>query len=162
LGWAALGEERVAEAGQALTESVAAFRAIGARDCEAWALAGLGRAQVGLGNRAEAQQHLIEALEIAVEIRAFIPLLHLMPIIPLLLADTEEPSLKERAIELYALACTQPLVAHSRLFEEIAGKFVKAATAALPPDGVEAAQKRGRSLDWWETARELLDELREI
>ena len=69
LGWAALGEERVAEAAQALTESVAAFRAIGARDHEAWSLAGLGRAQYGLGNRAEAQQHLIEALGIAVEIR---------------------------------------------------------------------------------------------
>jgi hypothetical protein len=65
------------------------------------------RAQYGLGNRAEAQQHLLDALEIAVEIHALIPLLHLMPIIPLFFADTEEPSLKERTIELYTLACTR-------------------------------------------------------
>ena len=89
---------------------------------------------------------------------AFIPLLHLMPIIPVVLADTGEV---ERAVELYALAESHPFVANSKLFEDIAGRHIKAAGAALPPDVVEAAQARGRALDWWDTAAELLDELAE-
>jgi hypothetical protein len=84
-----------------------------------------------------------------------------MPIIPLLWADADEPDLKERAIELTALAKNQPFVAKSQLFEDVAGRHVKAATANLPPEVVAAAQSRGRALDWWETAEELLDELRE-
>jgi tetratricopeptide (TPR) repeat protein len=162
LGWAALGDERVAEAEQALTESVAAFRAIGARDHEAWSLAGLGRAQYGLGNRAEAQQHLIEALRIAVEIGAFIPLLHIVPLIALLLADGECDALTERAVGLYGLAASHPFVANSQLFEDITGKQVAAAAAVLPPEVVGAAQSRGRALDWWETATALLEELPEL
>jgi len=122
----------------------------------AWSLAALGRAAHGLGNRSEAQGHLFEALGIAVDMGAFVPLLHLMPIIAVVLADAGEV---ERAVELYALAETHPFVANSRLFEDIAGRFVEAAAAALPPDVVEAAQARGQALDWWDTAAELLDEL---
>ena len=81
-----------------------------------------------------------------------------MPIIPVVLADSGEV---ERAVELYALAESHPLVAKSQLFDEIAGRPIKAAGAALPPDVVEVAQARGRALDWWDTATELLDELAE-
>ena len=37
-----------------------------------------------------------------------------------------------------------------------------AAAAALPPNVVEAAQQRGKTLDWWKTAENLLVELREL
>jgi hypothetical protein len=69
---------------------------------------------------------------------------------------------KERAVELYALAESQPFVANSQLFEDIAGKHVAATAATLPADVVEAAQTRGRARDWWETAEELLAELRAL
>jgi tetratricopeptide (TPR) repeat protein len=161
LGRAALGEERYAEAGQALTESVAAFQAIGARDHEAWALAGLARAAYGLSNRVEAEQHLLDALKIVVEIRAFIPLLHLMPIITLILAEEENVAAKERAVELHAMSLKQPFLAQAQLFEDIAWRQARAATAVLPSELVEAAQARGLALDWWETAEALLVELGE-
>ncbi len=165
LGWTALAEEQFAEAQQWLEDSVAAFRTVRelhSQEFLAWSLAALGRAAYGLGKRGEAKGHLLEALEIAVEIGAFLPLLHLMPIIPVVLADEEDPNLKERAVELYALAAGHPFVANSRLFEDIAGRYVRAATAGLPPDVVSAAHARGQALDWWEAAAELLTELRQL
>jgi tetratricopeptide (TPR) repeat protein len=163
LGWAALAEEQYAEAAQWLGETAAGYHQMEidfhAREWLAWSLAPLGRAACGLGNRAEAQGQLFKALEIAADMGAFLPLLHLIPIIPVVLADAGEV---ERAVELYALAETHPFVTNSQLFEDIAGRHVKAAGAALPPDVVEAAQTRGRALDWWETAGALLEELRQL
>jgi tetratricopeptide (TPR) repeat protein len=159
LGWAALAEGRYEAAREALRESVARFQGLGDREYEAWALAGLGRAAWGLGERDEAQAHLMQALGTVAEIGAFIPLLHLLPVIAAALADADEPGLHERALELYALSTTRPLVAKAPLFEDIAGRYVRAATASLPPEVVAAAQERGRELDWWETAEALLNEL---
>jgi len=42
----------------------------------------------------------------------------------------------------------------------LAGKAIAAAAAAsLPPGDIAAAQQRGRNLDLWQTAGELLEEL---
>jgi predicted ATPase len=165
LGWAALAEERYAEAAQEFQESLAAFQAqvllgVGEREYEAWSLAGLGRAELGLGQGAQGRRHLHDALEIVVHSRDFIPLLHLLPVIPVALADAGEV---ERAVELYATAESHPGVANARLFADIAGRHIKAtAAAALAPEVVEAAQARGQARDWWETAEALLAELREL
>ncbi len=91
--------------------------------------------------------------------RAFPPLLTVLPMISVALAEKDEVGLKERSVELYALAECHPFVANSQLFEDIAGRHIKAATTRLPPDVVESAQERGRALDWWATAEDLLGEL---
>jgi tetratricopeptide (TPR) repeat protein len=156
LGWVALVEEKYTEAQQWIQESLASFRRIGKREWIARSLAALGRASFGLGNRSKAQQHLYEALEIAVEIGAFIPLQYIMPIVSLLLADQGEV---ERAIELYSLALCHPFVSNSQLFEDIAGRHIAALATSLPSDVVEAAKARGRAREMWETASELLEEL---
>ena len=159
----ALAQERYGPATQSLEESLKSWRIEGDREYEAWALTGLGRAAYGSGNEVKAQAHLLEGLEIVVEIRAFIMLLHLMPVIPLLLVESDQPNLKIRAVELYALATSHPFVAGARLFEDIAGRHVRdAAAAALAPDALAAAETRGRDRDWWETADELLVRLRQL
>ena len=122
----------------------------------------MGRALHALGRCNESKRELYQALGTCVEIRAFLPLMHLMPIIPVVLVDDENDGLKERGVELYAMAESLPFVANSRLFEDIAGKHVAAASAGLPPAVVEATQARGQALDWWETADALLSELREL
>jgi tetratricopeptide (TPR) repeat protein len=158
-----LGEEQHGEAQQLLLKCVTARRAERLdEDQVAGSLALLGRAVYGLGNRAEAQGYLLEALEMVIELGAFVSLMRLMPIIPVLLADEEDDALKERAVELYALAESQPFVANSQLFKDIAGKHIAAAAATLAPEVVEAARSRGRTLDWRDTAATLLDELREL
>jgi tetratricopeptide (TPR) repeat protein len=156
LGWVALVEEKYTEAQQWMQESVASIRRIGQREWIARSLAALGRASYALGNRSEAQQYLYEALEIAVEIGAFIPLLDIMPIVSLLLADQGEV---ERGIELYSLANQHPFVRQGQLYEDIAGRDIAALAASLPSDVVEAAKARGQAREMWEAASELLEEL---
>jgi tetratricopeptide (TPR) repeat protein len=147
-----------------LQESIATWQGAGRPDMvqhnTTWALAGLGRAEYGRGNRDQAQQRLLEALEIAVELRTLIPLLHLVPIVALVLADAEEAGLKIRAAELHGLCMSHPFLSRAQLFEDIAWRQIRAGTASLPSDVVAAAQERGRALDWWATAEALLRELR--
>jgi len=165
LGWTALAEEQHAEALVALQRSVALCCALPgwiAPEWHAWTRAPLGRTLHGLGRHGEAQQELHVALQTCVEIRAFLPLMHLMPIIPVLLADAGDVVLKERAVELYALAQCIPFVANSQLFEDIAGQHIRASSADLAPEVVAATRQRGRGLDLWETAAELLEELTEL
>jgi hypothetical protein len=53
-----------------------------------------------------------------------------------------------------------PFVANSVWWEDVVGKHIATAAAALPPDVVAAAQERGRARDLWSTAEELLGELK--
>jgi hypothetical protein len=101
-------------------------------------------------------------LQSTVKIRAFIPLMHLMVVIPVVLVGMEANDLKEQALELYALAGSHPFIANSPLFEDIAGRYLDAAAAALPPVVVEASRARGQSLEWWQTAAKLLETLKEL
>jgi len=89
-GWVALAEEAYSEVGPPLREVRVLRNAVVRKSQEftAWSPA-------GLGDRVEAQRHLREALEIVVEIRAFISLLHLMPIILVVLADEAEQGLRK-------------------------------------------------------------------
>ena len=118
-----------------------------------------GFAARGLGQFSQAQALFCQALGMAIEGKLYPSLLHALPGIALLYADQGEV---ERAVELYALASTFDWVANSKWFEDIAGNEIAEAAEGLPADVVEAAKARGRSLDLWETAKELLGELQEL
>ena len=60
------------------------------------------------------------------------------------------------AIELYALARQHPFVAQSLWFADVIGKEIEQAARNLPTTAIQAAQARGRDLDMWETAKNLL------
>ena len=77
-----------------------------------------------------------------------------LPLAALLLADAGQP---ERAIELHALAWRYPRIANSRWFYDIAGQELEALAASLPPAVAAAAQERGRALDLFTTAQELVN-----
>jgi len=62
-------------------------------------------------------------------------------------------------VELYALAATHGIVANSKWFDDIAGDEIAAAAEKLPAEVAKAAKARGRSLDLWDTAADLLEEL---
>jgi tetratricopeptide (TPR) repeat protein len=164
LGCAALAEEVYAEALRLLQESVVIYRKIGqTQDLRGVglaalgdALAALGYAAFGLGNIPEARQHISEALRTASEIGAFMSPMFALPAIALILADQDE---KERAVELYALVSSYPVVANSRWFEDVAGRHIAAVAATLPPEVVTAAQERGKAQDPWTTAEGLADEI---
>jgi hypothetical protein len=127
-----------------------------------WVQVQFGLALYGLGRSDKAKSEFYQALQYCVEARAFLPLMHLIPFIPVVLADCGDPFLQERAVELYAMAKTLPFVANSKLFEDIAEKPLQEATAHLPTDVIQASKARGQELDWWERADVLLDELKEL
>jgi tetratricopeptide (TPR) repeat protein len=156
LGAVALAREAYTDAHRLFEESVAVFREAGPREELGWALVGLGVAVRGSGNVQEAQQHLCETLRTAIETRKHSPLMYALSAVALLLADRGEV---ERAVEFYALASRYPFVANSRWFEDVFGRYIAAAAAALPPEVVAAAQERGRARDLWATVEEMLAEL---
>ena len=94
-----------------------------------------------------------------IETENYLCLTATLPGIALLFADQGQV---ERTVELYALATTQGYVANSKWFDDIAGDEIGAVAAGLPAEVAEAAKARGRGLDLWETAAELLVELEEL
>jgi hypothetical protein len=112
---------------------------------------------VGRGDRPEAAEVLSEALRIVAETHSYLALGWVIPgVVALLLEEGQ----RERAVELYAMACSRyPFVAESRWFEDLIGQHVTAAAATLPPAVVEAARARGRDRDPEGTVAELLDRL---
>jgi tetratricopeptide (TPR) repeat protein len=116
----------------------------------------LGFAKRGLDQISKARVYFYKALGVAAENESYLAVYHILPGIALLFADQGDI---ERAVELYALAATQGIVANSKWFDDIAGDEIAAPAEELPPDIVEAAKARGRVLDLWETAKALLAEL---
>jgi hypothetical protein len=151
-GCAAMAEEAHPIAQQLLREDVALCR--NERHANlALRLACLGYATYGLGNRMEARQLLVEALQIALAQRASRATPYGLLLAGLLLAGQGEV---ERAIELRALVRRFSFIANSRWCEDVAGKHITAAAATLPTDAVAAAQTRGRARDLWATVEEVL------
>jgi predicted ATPase/DNA-binding SARP family transcriptional activator len=158
LGLLALAGEQHTEARRWLQESLAIWRESGQRSDVGWALAALGGVARGLGELAQARDQLCQALEVASALRDTFTPLYALPVAALLLADMGKT---ERAVEIYALASRYGFVAHSRVWEDIAGRRIASLAATLPPDMVAAAQARGRARDLWATVEELMAELEE-
>ena len=122
-------------------------------------LAALAYAARGLDQPAQARAHLVEVLRLAVKTQNVPAALYALPAAALLLVDD---GARRRATELYALASRYPFVAHSRWFEDVAGREVAAVAAStLPPDVIAVVEARGRGRDLWTTVEELLVELAE-
>jgi hypothetical protein len=157
LGCLALAEGAYAEAQGLMQVSATTYHDDGRHAESSEPLADLGYVARRLGDPRQGKRYLCQALEIAVDTGALYPLMYAIPVEALLAADEGDV---ERAVELYVLASRHPVVAHSRWFEEIAGKDIAAAAAGLPPDVVAAAQERGLARELWATAKELLAELK--
>jgi hypothetical protein len=98
----------------------------------------------------------MEALEIGVDLGAFMPVMYALPTAALLLADQ---GAADRAVEVHACASRYGFVANSRWFEDVAGQQIGAAATSLPQEAVQAARDRGQALDWKAMAAELLARL---
>jgi predicted ATPase/DNA-binding SARP family transcriptional activator len=155
LGRLSLAQGAYDQARDLLQESTVRFAktSYGSLGCT---LAQLGCAMHLLGDPERARQHVRKGLQIAAETGDVPCLPFSIPVAALLMADR---GMVERAVELYALASRWGLVAHSRLFQDVYGRHIDAAAAALPPEVVDAAQERGRASDPWAAVEELLDEL---
>ncbi len=155
-GLAALAEGACHEALSLLQESAAALEEVGHRENRGWVAGPLGMAALATGETALAGRCILEALEIGVELGAFMPVIYGLPAAALLLAGQ---GAAERAVEVYACVSRYEFVARSRWFEDLVGRPVAAAAAPLQAELVQAARERGRELEWHVTAAQLLAEL---
>jgi hypothetical protein len=114
----------------------------------------LGMAKVYLKDP-QAQNFIVESLQIAVETKIYLPHLNGLTSAALLLAERGE---SERAVELYTLALQQRHVANSRWYADVVEPCIRAAAKTLPPEVIAAAEARGQARDLWATAAELLAE----
>ncbi len=155
LGSISLAEESYIEADKWFRECL---RIIAVPDKIAKVLACQGFVSRGLKRTSQARGKLYKSLKVVVEEQQYFPLTHTLPGIALLFADQGEV---ERAVELYALASTYGIVSNSKWFADIAGDEIASAAEGLPDEVAETAKARGRELDLWEMAEELLVELDE-
>jgi predicted ATPase len=156
LGFIALAREAYADAQTLLGNSAAIYREVGQQATLCWALAPLSTATLRLGHALRAKQHLTEALQIAIETGSLTFLLPALVAAVAFLADQGEP---EQAAEIFSLTACHPWVSNWAWLEHIAGSHIHSSVATLPPRTVERAKARGRALDPWLTATELLSHL---
>jgi predicted ATPase/DNA-binding SARP family transcriptional activator len=158
LGELALVEAAYAEAQAAFVQSRENLDRSWDRQSSLLALAGLGHAARCLGRLAPARQYLAEALATSLATKSFGPLVYTLPFVALLLASSGQVA---RGLQIWELARTQPFVAQSRWFADVAGRELAALAATLPPAAVAAARAQDRMLDLWPTAAELPAALQE-
>lgn len=121
------------------------------------AMAGLGLTACRLGQVKQARQYFADALETAATVKVYISVMFTLPAVALFLAKMGSVI---RAVEVWELAKCHPFVASSKWFEDVVGRELEGVAASLPLEVAEAARERGRSLDLWETAAVLLEELK--
>jgi tetratricopeptide (TPR) repeat protein len=156
LGRVALAEQDDAAARQLIQQALPILQEMRYDEDVGLALSMSGIVALRLGQLSDAQRHLADALRVGIEAHMPFTLACATAGIALLLARRGEV---ERAVELYALASRDPLIAHSRWYEDVVGRRIAAAATALPPDIIAAAQDRGRARDLWATVEELAAEL---
>jgi tetratricopeptide (TPR) repeat protein len=143
LGDALLAQGRYRESLGSYQASLRAFEATGVRTWMLTALSGLGRAELGLGDRASAREHALKALRLYGKgdvLGFFVPMA--LAVVALLLAERGQA---REALELYALAAGQPSLASSRWFADLYAQPIEAAAAGLPAEEHSAARARGQA-----------------
>jgi predicted ATPase len=103
----------------------------------------------------EARAFLRRSLQIGHEIGAYEPLVFGLPVVALLLVDENQI---ERAVEIYSQAESHPIVGRSHWWRDVVGHEIDHAGSSLSSSVLEAAKARGKSLNLWEIADDLLDE----
>ncbi|MEM7132521.1 MAG: protein kinase [Chloroflexota bacterium] len=159
LGMIALIDRRYAQAKEWLLESLALDRK---RNhvynlCQDEALVGI--AEYFFGNYERAEPRLVQALQLAVQFRAYRSLQFAFYLASIYLA--EQGAIKQ-ALEIYGLTTHSLSRGYAQFAKDIAGVHVYAAAKKMPLEDVEAAIERGRHLDPWVTINALLVQLTEV
>ena len=117
-GWVQLAANKRPEAQANLLESLAIYRQIGQKDELGQSLALLGHCAYLAGENELAQDYLIEAMETAVSIQAFMPLMIALPVQAHLFDQAAQPT---DAAHLRRIITAYPLVTRSCWFADLVG-----------------------------------------
>jgi hypothetical protein len=144
-GLATLAEGKPDPALALFQAAIDAFARVRHRENRGWVLGPLGLAALQAGNMALARRSVVEALEIGIDLGAFMPVIYSLPVAALLLA---EGGAVEQALELCACATRYPFVANSRWFQDLIAGPLATAEARLSAESAAAARARGQAQDW--------------
>lgn len=156
LGWIALSEGDYRKAGEVLQESVEEYRQLKFLDELGWALAALGQAEQAQGETGDGLAKILESLQIGAQIGAATTISQALGPYALWIGRQGDPI---RGIALYNLARQNPIMTNACWFEDVYGRPIAGLAERLPAEVVSAAQAHGRTLDLWQTAAVLLEEL---
>ncbi|MCB8938108.1 MAG: tetratricopeptide repeat protein [Ardenticatenaceae bacterium] len=152
MGWLELAAGHFGVAQDWFEQSTEAYRSLDDEESIIWTAAGWGQALLGLGNVAQAQKMVVDALWTAVELQAFIPLLFLIPITILLLDYHQEEAWR---LKLQMLASREPFLAQVPFFAEWVWSQLPPLDE-LPPDADLDLGEMSRAL--WTAVSQLLAE----
>jgi hypothetical protein len=158
LGMAYLGRAEFEQAEKSANKSAQEYQILNQQEEHCVALAVLVYTKLGLDQYQRAVGYLHEILQIGLKIHGLYPILYTLYASALVFMVAGK---NKKGLEIAVLAEQYPFLAKSVWFEDIAGRKIKTITGTLPTELVKAAQERGRKRDIWETARELLDELKD-
>jgi tetratricopeptide (TPR) repeat protein len=102
-----------------------------------------------------AKEHVINGLRKGLALSSSIAQLLALSATALLFADQGK---YERAVEIYALARQNSMIAKSQWYQDVIETPITNMTASLPPEVIAAAQQRGQERDREATVEELLAE----
>jgi tetratricopeptide (TPR) repeat protein len=158
LGIYSIVKENYDRAGKYLDEALSYYKEHGPAEQEELPLLAAQVIYLCRTDRAlQARQPLISVLSFYVSSKNSLILSYILPAIALYELIQGKV---ERAVELYALfGKCWPGIASTSYIDDLAGKQIKAAAASESPEMVADTEARGRELDPWETAQELLAEL---
>jgi tetratricopeptide (TPR) repeat protein len=122
------------------------------------ALAFVGLTCLRQGERETGRQKLEEALEASLTYEWVFNYDCLLAVLALLLAEEGQT---ERALQVYAAACQEPLVATSVYFADLVGRRLLAQARSLPEAVYRAAWEKGQSMEMRAMTLELREELRQ-
>ncbi len=128
MGYIALADKDYTTAADYFRKSIEACQFQYDDEQIAWSQAGLARALIGQGNWEESHQLLTEALWTAIEIKGFIPLVFIMPVVVLYLAH-EDP---EQAIHLLNQLQVSRFITDARFFTDIVYQYLPKTMKAIP------------------------------
>jgi len=158
LGGVALAQGQVEKASPFLEKAAMFIKQTGFLPDWAWALGTWSIALGKQGQLQQAQEILVQALQIGAELHSYPALSFTLPSAALLLVTTGKT---ERAFELCGLIDEKAMCGKTPWFEDVAGREIRQLAAQrLSPEYMQAAYERGRQRDLFATAAELLEELK--
>ena len=155
LGYIAMAEGNAQKALEYLEQSVSRHREMKYINEVGLALAALAVVHRYRQDNVQAWECVNETLRIAGNHHTILPLYAGLPAAALLLVDLGDV---EEAVEIYAVAMCNPGIRNSRWIQELIGRDISAVESSLPPEVVQAAQKRGQARDIFSAAKDILDQ----
>ena len=156
LGKVAMYSGDYERARQYLEESLGVLSEKGMWVIQAWSHSVMGSVAWGLGNLELAREHIVLALATGVQSSDFNTTIQALQAAALWLSEGRD---KARALEVYSMVRLHPKVNNPQWFRDVVEPHFANVAAHLPPATVATAQERGRQLDVWEAAANVLAEL---